>query len=282
MDPFKRLAIRILSRQVNHRHAARLFQIACRSLGLGGNPALSESGEVQFLDRYLGCLATAPVVFDVGANRGEYALAVLSIRPDARIIAFEPNPEIAELLRRITGPHLTVIHAACADAEGESVLYTDAQEPGSGLATLVPETLSLHPVRRVATHRVQTLRLDDFMRREGISTVDLLKIDAEGHELKIISGIRAALDRRAVRCVQFEFNAGHAVARTFLRDFQAALPGYRFFRLAPRGMVDLGPYRPENWELYFQQNIVALLPEAADAMTTRGMVQARRVPDRAG
>jgi FkbM family methyltransferase len=268
--PLKHFAIQVLSRQRNLRRAASLFRIASRSLGLGGNPSLDESGETHFLSRYLPAItAAAPVVFDVGANRGEYALAVLSIRSDARVVAFEPNPELAEVLLGIDSPHLEIVRAACADAEGETILYSDAQESGSGFATLVPVTLSLHNVRRTAQYKVQALTLDNFMRRKDISTVDLLKIDAEGYELKILSGIAAALARRAIRCVQFEFNAGHALARVFLRDFLDVLPGYDFFRLAPHGLVALGAYRPETWELFFQQNIVALQPDAKAAMERR-------------
>jgi FkbM family methyltransferase len=266
MDPFKRLAIRLLSRSSNRHRAATVFQIASRSLGLGGNPTIYESGEVAFLRRYLGSLGPSPLVFDVGANRGEYALAVRDIRPEAHVVAFEPNPELVETLERISGTRLKVVNAACGAAEGESVLYTDADATGSGFATMERETLALRPVSAVAQHKVKTLRLDDFMRDEGIATVDLLKIDAEGHELQILHGARQALDRGAIACVQFEFNAGHALARVFLRDFKQALPGHRFFRLAPGGLVPLGAYRPETWEIYLQQNIVALLPEAEKAI----------------
>jgi len=276
MDPFKRLAINFLSRQRNLRRAQSLFQIASRSLGLGGSPDIRESGEVCFLNRYLASVPTAPVVFDVGANRGEYALASLSIRPDAQVVAFEPNPELAAALLKIASPNLKVVQAACADAEDEATLYTEARSAGSGFATLVPETLTLHGVREIAQHRVRTLRLDDFMRREGFSRVDLLKLDAEGYELKILSGLGPALAQHAIRCVQFEFNAGHALARTFLRDFQRVLSGYGLFRLTPYGMVPLGSYRPETWELYFQQNIVALLPEAEAAMARGSAPQRAR------
>lgn len=266
MDPFKRLAIKFLSRPRHQHRAATVLQIASRSLGLGGNPTIEESGEAQFLRRYLTALGPSPVVFDVGANRGEYALAVQGIKPEARIVAFEPNPELAETLAPLSGPRLRVVNAACAAAAGESVLYTDAEAAGSGFATLASETLALRPVSAVAQHKVRTLRLDDFIRDEGIATVDLLKIDAEGHELEILRGARQALDRGAIAALQFEFNAGHALARVFLRDFKEALPAYRFFRLAPRGLVDLGAYRPETWEIFLQQNIIALLPEAERAM----------------
>jgi FkbM family methyltransferase len=269
MDALKRLAIRFLSREHNLHRAATIFQIGSRSLGLGGNPSIYESGEVYFLRRYLSSLSASPLVFDIGANRGEYALAVLEIREDARVIAFEPNPELVETLARVSGPRLRVVNAACASRADEGVLYTDADFAGSGFATMEPDTLTLRPVAVIKQHKVKTLRLDDFVREEGVAGVDLLKIDAEGHELEILRGAKHALERGAIGCVQFEFNAGHALARTFLRDFQQALPSYRFFRLTPGGLLDLGVYRPEIWEVYLQQNIIALLPE------TRSMIAAK-------
>lgn len=266
MDPLKRLAIKFLSHQRNLRRARSLFQIASRSLGLGGNPDLRESGEAYFLKRYLASVGAAPTILDVGANRGEYALAVLAIRPDARVIAFEPNPELADYLDGIGSPNLKVIHAACSDVNEKTTLYTNGKERGSGFATMLQETLELHRVSEVVRHSVSAIRLDGFLQREHIERVDLLKIDAEGHELKILAGLGTVIERHLIRCVQFEFNAAHAIGRTFLRDFQRLLAGYNFFRLTPRGMVDLGAYRPDTWELFMQQNIVALLPEVGQAI----------------
>jgi len=266
MDPFKRLAIDFLSRQRNLKRAASLFQVASRSLGLGGNLDFHQSGEAYFLGRYLASLGIDPVVLDVGANRGHYALLVLEIKADAKVIAFEPNPELANLLDGIGNPRLKVVHAACSDFDGEATLYTNGQEQGSGIATMLPESLELHQVVKVVQHKVPAMRLDGFLRQQGLERVDLLKIDTEGHELKVLAGLGAAIERRAIDCVQFEFNAAHALARTFLRDFQGVLAGYDFFRLTPHGMVDLGAYRPETWELFQQQNVVALLPEALERM----------------
>jgi FkbM family methyltransferase len=264
MYPLKRLAIRFLSRRRNMRRAATTFQLACRSLGLGGNPSIYESGEVHFLRHYLRSIGTRPVVFDVGANRGEYALAALGLRRDARVFAFEPNPELAATLERIDS--LKVIRAACGSAKGDALLYTDANSAGSGFATLQPATLALRPVSHIARHKVRTLRLDDFIEEHGIESVSLLKIDAEGHEVEVLRGAVKTIERHVVQCIQFEFNAGHAVERIFLRDFHEMLPHYRMFRLAPDALIDLGPYRPEVWETYLQQNIVALLPHAAAAL----------------
>jgi FkbM family methyltransferase len=266
MDPFKRLAIDLLSRQRNLKRAASLFRVVSRSLGLGGNLDFHQSGEAHFLGRYLASLRVDPVVLDVGANRGHYSLLVLAIKPNAKVIAFEPNPELASLLDGIGNPRLKVIHVACSDFDGEATLYTNGQEQGSGIATMLPESLDLHQVVKVVQHKVPALRLEGFLRQQGLERIDLLKIDTEGHELKVLAGLGTAIERRTIGCVQFEFNAAHALARTFLRDFQGVLAGYGFFRLTPHGMVDLGAYRPETWELFQQQNIVALLPEVLEGM----------------
>jgi hypothetical protein len=106
------------------------------------------------------------------------------------------------------------------------------------------------------SRRVPVTTIDAYLEEEGWPHVALLKIDTEGHELRVLEGAAVALSRGLVDCIQFEFNEMNVISRSFLHDFRTLLSSHRFFRLLPRGVV---PLRGEPLEeLFAFQNIVAV------------------------
>ena len=83
------------------------------------------------------------------------------------------------------------------------------------------------------------------MKREGLSRVDLLKIDVEGHEIEVLSGFRDTLasPERRPRVIQFEYGHTWLPARHTLMEAYDLLrrSGYIVGRLYPDG-VDFKPY----------------------------------------
>ena len=65
-----------------------LFNIGLRGLGILNYQNSKISGEKRFLKNYLSRLPS-PVIFDVGANNGEWSLLVSKIFPEASIYSFE-------------------------------------------------------------------------------------------------------------------------------------------------------------------------------------------------
>ena len=63
------------------------------------------------------------MVFDVGANQGDYAAAVLGVargRADCRIVAFEPSETSYEVLTKRFADcrNVTIVQSAVSDARG--------------------------------------------------------------------------------------------------------------------------------------------------------------------
>jgi FkbM family methyltransferase len=138
------------------------------------------------------------VVLDIGANYGEVALS--TVYPSCRAIYLvEANPSIQALLQRtIDGlphgwPSVSLIRAAASDTEGTAQLYMGST---SGLSSL---RTSGDPGRSVV---VPTVRLDG---RVALDVGDrlLFKIDVEGHEIEVLSGMEALLaDRQFIGLVE--------------------------------------------------------------------------------
>ncbi|MFO1350233.1 MAG: FkbM family methyltransferase [Gammaproteobacteria bacterium] len=119
-------------------------------------------------------------VYDVGANVGFYiALAARLVGAAGRVLAFEPEPRNQGYLRRhlaLNGMNrqVQVIEAAVAERSGRGYLR-DTTNPAMG--ALAEEGA---PVALVA--------LDDFAARRGVRPPDLIKIDVEGAESRVLQG----------------------------------------------------------------------------------------------
>lgn len=206
----------------------------------------------------------APVLFDVGANRGEMSMALRTAFPAARIIAFEPNPVTYErLVGNVGALGVECVRAGLGAAEGILRLHTYREDQASGHATVYRDMFRLYEgygidaAADLVEFEVDVQTLDSACRKLGVDALEFLKIDVEGHELKVLEGARAMLGSGRIALIQFEFTDCNVLSRTFMRDFYAALPGFRFFRLAPSGLVPMGPYAA-RLEVFQFQNVLAV------------------------
>lgn len=124
-------------------------------------------------------LPEKPLVLDAGAFIGEFTEAVLERRPEAHILAFEPQPGCREHLEAL-GDHVKVYQLALGSAPERRELMSDF--PTSVLATF-HERPSL-PLDLKQRDMVEVTTVTLFQR----DRLDLLKIDCEGHELEILRG----------------------------------------------------------------------------------------------
>ena len=199
-----------------------------------------------------------PVVFDVGANEGQWLADVLASCPGAHIHAFEPQANLAaQIARRF--PAISINNVALADAAGTLELCDYAAHPGSQHATLLRGVIDgiHHGEARYVQVPVDTV--DEYCSRHEITQIDFLKIDVEGFELKVLQGARRMLEQHRVDVIQFEFNEMNVVSRAFVNDFACFLQGsYELYRLLPHGLLPLRIGAHWKNEQFVFQNIVAL------------------------
>ncbi len=169
---------------------------------------------------------------DVGAYKGGYTYWMrLAVGDAGRVLAFEPQPEAASMLRRYVAafrwPNVDILEVALSSSAGERGLL----RPGDGAspaASLVGA--SLPPGPRATPVRTDTLDRCLAQRAPGLR-LELLKCDAEGHELEVFLGARDTLrDHRPA--ILFECEARHLPSGT-VEDVFAHLHGLgyrgRFF-----------------------------------------------------
>jgi FkbM family methyltransferase len=141
---------------------------------------------------------------DVGANVGYYtALAAERVAGNGgRVLALEPSPYAFERLRSMILAnrleHVTPVHAGLSDAPGHLNLYL-----GVGSHNHAP-TMVAH--ENAEATRVTVLTLDEETERLGIDRIDMIKIDVEGYEPKVLAGARRLLREGRIRAILCEFN----------------------------------------------------------------------------
>ncbi len=138
------------------------------------------------------------MVLDVGANRGQFALDVLTACPKASLVSFEPLREEADVYERILGPipRVHLVRSAVGEVSGRAIMHVSAAADSSSLHVPTELQASTFPgTQKIGSEDVQIVRLDDVRWPVEVPTSTLLKIDVQGHELGVLSGANALLKR---------------------------------------------------------------------------------------
>lgn len=238
-----------------------LHRLSLSGLNVGGGSDFEESGELWIIDQLARERARdrSLLVFDVGANLGGWALAVLArLEGRARLFCFEPSPSTFAALRQNAGRRANVelLDFGLGDREGSVELLSDATF--SGLASVYRRRLDHVGVSLDRSEPVRLRRLDDFCREREIDHIDFLKLDVGGHELKVLEGAGSLLEGAAIDYIQFEFGGCNIDSRTYFQDFFYALhPRYRLHRMLRDGLVPIEHYR-ETQEIFVTTNFLAI------------------------
>jgi FkbM family methyltransferase len=156
--------------------------------GLGGD------WEPKSIELWLSLARSADVIFDVGANTGIYSLLAKSVNPQAKVYALEPNATVFADLSRNAQTNRFDIHClpiAVSNFDGSTTFYEVLDRSGYS-SSLNSEFLA---DTATVPRDVPVTRLDSFAAKEGLETLDLLKIDVETHEKEVLEGIGSLLAR---------------------------------------------------------------------------------------
>lgn len=226
--------------------------------GMNFGPALPEStGELRLLDDVASrSRPNPPIVFDVGAHIGAYSAAVLERLPSARVLAFEPSEDAFRELERRIGARAQVFNIGLSNENGSAVLYSDRAL--SPIASLFERELDHSAIAMSRQETVGLRKLDDFCQEHNIERIDLLKLDVEGNELKVLDGAEKLLSGGAIDVIQFEFGGCNIASRTYFQDFFSLLSDqYSLYRIVRDGLVLIDSYS-EDHEIFVTINYAAI------------------------
>jgi FkbM family methyltransferase len=171
------------------------------------------------------------IAVDVGANIG-YTSSLLSSRvgKNGKVFCFEPNPSVySELCENIkiwkdkyNGQNIYPYDVALSNETGLATLNIILGNRGE---SFIGDEISDVNAMASNTCNVQTERLDKILLKE--KAIGILKIDVEGHELKVFEGAGKLIASNQVRDIIFEDHSGYpSNASRFLEGY-----GYTIFQV---------------------------------------------------
>jgi FkbM family methyltransferase len=260
-----------LLRVVRTRALQPLWELVYRASLVGMNfwsSHISATGEIDALRRIADRLPADPVIFDVGANTGDFTSLCLQYLPAGCVVhAFEPSAATFDLLRtQLAGARNDRVHLhnlGFSDTERDDTLHYP--EPGSTLATVYADGGLAEKPNRL-TEQIRLTTIDAFCSSHGIDRIHFLKLDIEGHEHSALRGARRMLEQGRIQFLQFEFGENNLVSRTYIKDFVGLLgERYRMFRVVPGGLV-AWRYRGGYSEIFATMNYFCELRDECAAL----------------
>ncbi len=203
--------------------------------------------------RVLSIIAAAnpKIIFDVGANKGDWANTIHGFNAQAQIHAFEPIAETFKLLQA-NAPFASAFPFGLG-AKNERVKFGkgDLSECSSKyFATIGGEGVK-------AFEEIEIRKGDDFVSERQIPHIDYLKIDAEGMDYEVLQGFRKTIEEGKIDMIQFEYTKHNIQARSFLKDFYELLsPYYVIGKIYPTAVDFRGYY--DDQEDFLQSNFIGV------------------------
>lgn len=201
-------------------------------------------------------------VFDVGANIGLWTLNALKVFNGCSIHCFEPIPAVFQKLRaNLSGSEAILVNAAFSDQEGDAVFnYYPTKDVFSSRFDFKLDA--------VATQVAVTMQTgDDYCRRNGVTSIDFLKVDTEGSDHLVLRGFDELLSGQKIRVIQFEYGALAITTKFLLKDFYDFFSerGYIVGKIYPN-YVDFSPYTYEK-EDFIGLNFLAVQRNDSDVIS---------------
>jgi len=246
----------LLSRPWLQPPIAALLKVCHAGLNYGGGQAVWDSGEIDALRFALNRSGKAGdfVVFDVGAQRGDYVDAALRVVGGRlRAFSFEPQDACFEILRAryASEPRVSLHNAAISNHVGVAELFWG--ELGESVASLCRQSDA-----QTNAQKVSVTTVDQFCDENGVGRIQFLKIDTEGQEMEVLQGATRMIQEERIDFIQFEFGDTFLHTPYHFVDFWDYLSdGYVIYRILRHGLAELKRYS-HDLEIYKNANFLSV------------------------
>lgn len=214
------------------------------------------NGEYRFLEKNSDQFN---VVFDVGANVGEWSTNFLRYNKNASMHCFEPVPETFEKLKSRRFPEKVVLNNFGLGSKKEQVPIYIFDESDALNSLFQRKGLEKQGIKTPEQKKmIQIETMDDYIAQKGIERIDLVKLDVEGYEYEVFLGMQQTLKQGLVKAIQFEYGGCNIDAKVLLKDIFEFFDGtpYRFFKILPKKLMSYPKYTQllenfcyQNWIL---------------------------------
>lgn len=225
-----------------------------RSIGYG-NCDFNTNGEKNIISSFI---KSGNIVFDVGANIGEWTLLALKRNPE-RVFSFEPIPSsFSKMQNKVIDNRVSVFNCAIGANTGRQLFVH--YEKGSGFSSFYHRLVVERDIKLKPTEiEVNVNTIDNFCDENNVDKIDFLKIDTEGAEFAVLYGAQNMLSNGAINYIQFEYGGTYPDAGITLHQVYDLLTRYEYsvFRIISDGLLYI-PKWENSLENYNYSNYFAV------------------------
>ena len=221
-----------------------------KETGKTTNSTFQCSGESQVISRFINA---GKVIFDVGANAGDWTAEVLSQGHDVEVHLFEPIPHVYKKLIQNLDKQLIFNNLGVGQKEEVKTFYYYEANPL--LSTFyrrvdVEKQGWLNPPKEIT---VLTTTIDNYCQRHGIKRINFIKIDVEGGELDVLYGSQHFLETGRIDYLQFEYGGTYIDSKITLKEVFEYLQKFRYsiFKILPDRLEYKPTFLPEDENFEF-------------------------------
>lgn len=214
------------------------------------------NGEYLFLRTELPAMSNR-TVFDIGANVGDWAAFAIRINDRIILHCFEPSkPAYRALVERRWPATVRIQNMGMDEVEG--IRHLNVVGECSGMNSLYRRK-GLEASTALGKEEITVTTVDRYCEKNAVHTIDLMKVDVEGHELAVFRGAHRMFADGRIRMIQFEYGGCNLDARVYLADIWEYLEpfGFTFHKLYPEGRRHVATYR-QSLETFKYSNWVAV------------------------
>lgn len=141
-----------------------------------------------------------PVIFDVGAHTGESIIRFRNLFKNLNIHCFEPYTKSYNILKKYENNKTKINNFALGDTNEIKKFYINKNSSTSGFYKLF-EGLSIN--NNTLIEQIQIKTIDQYVDEKKINFIDILKIDVQGYESKVLKGAVKTLENK-VKIIELE------------------------------------------------------------------------------
>ena len=181
-------------------------------------------------------------LIDVGSHHGEYILSIKKNFNIKEIYGFEPNPNAFKILKKniIKFQEINIFNYGIADTEEDKILNQNIESSSSSINSLNKNSkyykkkyflFNFLNLKKVSNSvKIKAINLANFIEEKKIDKIDLLKVDTEGYEFKIIKGLGKNISK--IKLIHLEHHFDDMIIKNYkLSDIHNYLKNNNFTKI---------------------------------------------------